>query len=128
MNKNKLLFMIVHKIIYFIFWLKIYYFGNEKTPKIIKYYFVIFGGSQTHIWSYQIMNSMTIGIIVVSIAMAPPWTPSPYFISCDDHHLHHPCEEPPWKYTKLVHLIANEWIIWEIKHHNQHAVRYKIIE
>jgi hypothetical protein len=25
-KQNKLLFMIVHKIIYFIFWLKIYYF------------------------------------------------------------------------------------------------------
>jgi hypothetical protein len=60
---------------------------------------------------------MTIEIIVVSNAMAPPWTSSLCLLSCDDHHLRRPCEEPPWNHTKLVHLIANEWITWEIKHH-----------
>jgi hypothetical protein len=68
-------------------------------------------------WSYQIVNSMTFGIIVVSIAMAPPWTLSSCLLFCDDHHLCHHCEEPPWKHTKLVPLIANERITWEIKHH-----------
>jgi hypothetical protein len=63
------------------------------------------------------MNSMSIGIIVVSITMAPPWTPASCLLYCDDHQLHHHCEEPPLKHTKLVHLIANELIILEIKHH-----------
>jgi hypothetical protein len=63
------------------------------------------------------MNSMPIEIIVVSIAMAPPWTSSSCLLSCDDHHLHHPCQESPWKHTKLVHLITNEWITLETKHH-----------
>jgi hypothetical protein len=63
------------------------------------------------------MNSMVIGIIVVSKTMAPTWTPSSCLLSFDDHHVCHPYEEPPRKHTKLVHLIANEWITWEIKHH-----------
>jgi hypothetical protein len=67
-----------------------------------------------HIYDHIKLWSMAIEIIVASIAMAPPWTPSSCLLSCYDHH---PCEEPPWKHTKLVHLIANERITWEIKHH-----------